>query len=115
MFHESARLSFARACERVARDVSVDHPDAWVVDDRRVSFAIESEMSSADVQHHQRFLEELAGEARGGEAYLAPEGHERWAILVGHTQSGVPDGRTSESTQREPSDTDVTAVRFGRQ
>lgn len=114
MFQESARLSFARACERVAHDVTVEHPHAWVVDDRRVSFAIELEMSGAELQDHQRLLEELAREASSGEAFLAPDGHERWSVLIGHTQSGVPDGRTSEATAREPSDTDVTAVRVGR-
>jgi hypothetical protein len=71
-------------------------------------------MSTADLQDHQRLLEELAREASSGEAFLAPDGHERWSILVGHARSGVPDGRTSEATSREASDTDVTAVRVGR-
>ncbi len=124
-FRESARLIFARACERVGGDVTVDHPQAWVIDDRRISFAVEMEMSQGDLDAHCRVFEELVREATSGEVVLDAEGKERWARWAGHVASGVPDQRTSGTAPLDrvsagtPSvgddgDTDITAVRAGR-
>lgn len=119
MFRESARLGFARACERVSYDAAVDHPDEWVVDDRRISFALERELSMLELQLHQRLLEELLRDAASGEVMLAAEGQPRWGVTVGNPTSGVPGAPNSHvSGARDPevddADTDITAVRYGR-
>lgn len=107
---ESARLVFARVSEKAAFDVTLDHPEAWIVDDRRISFAIEADLTEAEVEAHQRLLEDLAREAANGEAYLDVTGFERWSLHVGQQVSGAPHGRSSGATA-VVSDTDITPIR----
>jgi hypothetical protein len=112
-YRESARLSFARACERLDHDVTLDHPEAWVVDDRRISFSLEASMSPVERQLHQRLLEELCREAAAGDAYLAPEGVARWVGHAGMATSGIPGKPVSERTLIEEADTDITGLKHG--
>ncbi len=112
-FGDSARFSFARACER-GSDVTLDHPEAWVVDDRRISFAIDCEMQLGEIDAHRRLLEDLATEAKAGEAYLDVEGQERWVVVVGQATSGAPGGRTSGSEDLETTQPDLTTIRVQR-
>ncbi|NUP04433.1 MAG: hypothetical protein HOW73_00040 [Polyangiaceae bacterium] len=113
LYRDSARLSFARACERIDHDVSLDHPEAWVVDDRRISFSMDCDMSLLDLQRYQRLFEELARDAIGGELALEGEGQPRWVVPIGQASSGIPGARSSETTSIDTADTDVTAVRYG--
>lgn len=118
MYRESARLGFARACERVEHDAAVDHPNEWVIDDRRISFALDRDLSPLELQLYQRLLEELLRDAASGEVMLTPEGRPRWAVSVGHAASGVPGAPTSHvegsaGRDADDADTDITAVRFG--
>ncbi len=48
-FAESAWLAFARAAELGETDVHEQHPEAWAIDDRRVTFAVETESSRVSV------------------------------------------------------------------
>lgn len=112
-FRESARLSFARACERLDHDVTLAHPEAWVVDDRRISFSLEASMTAVECQLHQRLLEELCREAAAGDAYLAPDGSPRWIGHAGMSTSGIPGQPVSERTQIEEADTDITGLKHG--
>lgn len=113
-YAESARLSFARACEKAPIDVTLDHPHAWVVDDRRISFALDSELGGADLAAHRALLEDLAKEASSGEAYLDVEGQERWSLLIGQAVSGVPLQRASGAEALDDPPIDLTTIRASR-
>jgi len=113
-YGDSARLSFARACERAPVDITLDHAHAWVVDDRRISFAIDLELGQAELSAHRLLLEDLAKEATGGEAYLDAEGQERWSLVAGHVQSGVPIGRSSGAAALDDPPIDLTTIRANK-
>jgi hypothetical protein len=91
-FVESAGLSFARAIERAHADPTVDHPAAWVIEDRRIVFSVEAEMGPIEIDAHRRLLEEMVREASTGEAYLDMPNGERWARRALMVASGVPRG-----------------------
>lgn len=96
-FEESAGLSFARAVERAATDPSQDFPGAWVIDERRISFSLDADLVPSQLHAHRRILEELAREARQGEARLDVEGTTgRWEISVGIARSTAPRADTSD-------------------
>lgn len=90
VFAESARLGFARACERCPIDVVADHPEAWVVDDRRISFALDVDMTADEARIYENLLRELAGDATSGEFELRPDNAPRVAEVVGLAKSGSP-------------------------
>ncbi len=91
MFAESARLGFARACEKCPVDVMADHPEAWVIDDRRISFALDAEMSADEVRVYEGLLRELASDATSGEFELRPENAPRVSEVIGLAKSGSPE------------------------
>jgi hypothetical protein len=113
-YAESARLSFARACEKAPADITLEHPHAWVVDDRRISFALDAELTGADLAAHRALLEDLAKEASSGEAYLDTDGQERWSIIMGQTVSGVPLERASGAAAFDDPPIDLTTIRANR-
>jgi hypothetical protein len=113
-YGESARLSFARACERAPADITLEHPHAWVVDDRRISFALDADLTAADLAAHRALLEDLAKEASSGEAYLDAEGQERWSLIIGHAVSGVPLERASGAEALDDPPIDLTTIRANR-
>jgi hypothetical protein len=113
-YADSARLSFARACERAPIDITLEHPHAWVVDDRRISFALDADLAAQDLAAHRALLEDLAKEASSGEAYLDAEGLERWSLLVGQAVSGVPLERTSGAEALDDPPIDLTTIRANR-
>src|SRR5262245_7765154 len=80
VFPGSARLALARAVERAGTDVVEKHPDAWLVEDRRIAFALADETGRAVLESVKRLLEELVDAACGGEAYIETANPvERWA------------------------------------
>lgn len=90
-FTESARLAFARAAELAETDAHEEHPEAWVIDDRRIVFSAESAASSlGHVAGMKRFLGLLALQAMAGDAVIEvlvpPERWHRHAAL-----SSLPD------------------------
>lgn len=90
VFAESARLGFARACERAAIDPTAEHPEAWVVDDRRISFAVDADMSAEEMRAYENLLRELASDATSGEFELRPENAPRVVEVIGRAESGSP-------------------------
>ena len=79
VFADSAWLAFARAAELAETDVHEQHQGAWILDDRRVTFALETESNRAVVEAMQRFLGLLALQADSGEAIIEiAEPRERW-------------------------------------
>ncbi len=79
VFAESASLAFARAAELAETDVHEQHNDAWVIDDRHLSFSLEAESSRASIDAMKRFLGLLALQAQEGEAAIEiPDTRERW-------------------------------------
>ena len=113
-YAESARLSFARACEKAPIDITLEHPHAWVVDDRRISFALDADLGAAEVAAHRSLLEDLVREASTGEAYLDVDGQERWALTLGHAVSGVPRERASGAEALDDPPIDLTTIRANR-
>ena len=78
-FAESAGLAFARAAELAETDVHEQHHDAWVIDDRHLSFSLETESGRATIEAMKRFLGLLALQAQEGEATIEiAEPRERW-------------------------------------
>jgi len=79
VFAESAGLAFARAAELADTDVHEQHRDAWVIDDRHLSFSLEVESGRATINGMMRFLGLLALQAQEGEATIEiAEPRERW-------------------------------------
>ncbi|MEO7327117.1 MAG: hypothetical protein ABI193_00970 [Minicystis sp.] len=67
-FPDSAPLAFARAVELAETDTHEEHPDAWVIEDRDVSFSLQTESSRPVIEGVKRLLDLLAGQAIKGEA-----------------------------------------------
>ncbi len=79
VFAESAPLAFARAAELAETDVHEQHRDAWLIDDRHLTFSLESESTRPTIEAMKRFLGLLALQAEGGEAVIEiAEPRERW-------------------------------------
>jgi hypothetical protein len=78
-FAESALHAFARAAELAETDVHEQHRGAWVIDDRHISFSLETESSRSVIEAMKRFLGLLALQAEAGEATVEiADTHERW-------------------------------------
>jgi hypothetical protein len=76
---DDARLAFARAAELAETDAHELRPEAWVVDDQRVTFSLDAESSRPVIEGMKRFLGLLALQAQEGEAVIEVElPHERW-------------------------------------
>jgi hypothetical protein len=94
-FAESAWLAFARAAELGETDVHEQHREAWVIDDRRVVFALDTESSRVTVEAMKRFLGLLALQAAGGEATIEiAEPREVWVRRA--CAPSFPEGLESE-------------------
>src|ERR1700679_1888071 len=78
-FSESAWLAFARAAELAETDVHEQHQDAWIIDDRHIAFALETESGRGPIEAMERFLGLLVLQAERGEATIEiAEPVERW-------------------------------------
>lgn len=78
-FAESARLSLARAVEQAETEAHEELPGAWVIEDRRITFSVETETSRATVEGLKRLFGALMMVATSGEVMIEVEGGERWA------------------------------------
>lgn len=99
-FGESAHMAFARAIEHAQTDAHAELPDAWVMEDRRLSFSATAESSRPVLEGIRRVLAALVLDAVAGDACIEVEHpHERWArraaarpsvseILVGDDGAG---------------------------
>jgi hypothetical protein len=87
VFADSAGLAFAQALERAQTDVDKEAPGAWVVEDRRVRFALDAEVSVASLDAYRRVLEQLVEVAEGGEATLDLASGEKWSRHVGDSET----------------------------
>lgn len=89
VFSESARLAFAKALEEAQTDVDREHPEAWLVDDRRIAFSITTETTAAVLDAYKRLLKLLVDRASAGEAVIEMESPpQRWARKA-HTVSST--------------------------
>lgn len=83
LFEGSARLAFAKALEEAQTDVDREHPEAWVVDDRTISFSVTSETTLAVLDAYKRLLRGLLDRATSGEAVIeVDKPGERWAHAI---------------------------------
>lgn len=87
VFADSAGLAFAQALERAQTDIDQEVPGAWVVEDRRVRFALDADISVASLDAYRRLLEQLVEAADGGEATLDLESGEKWSRHVGDSEA----------------------------
>lgn len=126
-FAKSARLAMIRAVEETHTDVDQVYPDAWMVDDRTVSFHIALESSPAVLESHQRLLAALAQRASSGEAVLfigpdasrgstTPMGMERWvrrahAPMAEELAASHAPGADSKSAAADDDDDDRDTIR----
>jgi hypothetical protein len=80
-FADSAHLAFARAVEQAATDVHELRPEAWVVEDRRVTFSDQVESGQALLEGTKRLLGALVLQAFAGEASIeVAMSAERWVV-----------------------------------
>ncbi|HVY45827.1 MAG TPA: hypothetical protein VHB21_08110 [Minicystis sp.] len=102
-FEGSAGLAFARAVEQAATDVHLELPDAWVVEDRRVTFSAEVEGGPQLLEGTKRLLRALALQAVAGDVALEiAQPFERWVLRAAPPSSSKelavgdepPDGET---------------------
>jgi hypothetical protein len=87
VFADSAGLALAQALERAQTDIDKEAPDAWVVEDRRVRFAIEADLSVASLDAYRRLLEQLVESAEAGDATLDLASGEKWSRHVGDSET----------------------------
>lgn len=87
VFSDSARLALVSALERAQTDVDQQAPDAWIIDDRRIRFAFEGEVTVAVLDAYRRLLNQLIELAEAGEASLALATGETWARHVGDSSA----------------------------
>jgi hypothetical protein len=79
VFADSALYAFARAAELADTDVHEQHLGAWAIDDRHLTFSLETDSSRAVMEAMQRFLGLLVLQAESGEALIeASPPSERW-------------------------------------
>ena len=83
LFADSAGLALAQALERAQTDIDREVPEAWVVEDRRVRFALDAEVSVASLDAYRRVFEQLIEIAEAGEATLDLGSGEKWTRHVG--------------------------------
>jgi hypothetical protein len=83
LFADSAGLAFAQALERAQTDVDREIPGAWLVEDRRVRFALDADVSLSSLDAYRRLLEHLIEMAEAGEANLDLASGEKWSRHVG--------------------------------
>ena len=81
VFAESAGLAFARALDLAETEAYQDYLDAWVIEDRRITFALDGIASRPGVEGTKRLLSALVTQAISGEAMLDTK-YERWARKV---------------------------------
>lgn len=83
-FAESAHLAFLRASEVAGAEAAAELHGAWIIEERRIAFAIEHDGSRAVIDGVKRVLGALVLEARSGEAVVeVAEPRERWARRAG--------------------------------
>src|SRR5947208_8838650 len=87
VFADSAGLAFAHALERAHTEVDQEVPGAWVVEERRLRFALDADISVASLDAYRRVLEHLIEGAEGGEATLDLETGEKWSRHVGDSEA----------------------------
>jgi hypothetical protein len=69
-FPESAHLAFARAAELAETDVHEQFAAAWAIEDRRISFSLETATTRPVLEAIRRFLALLALQSTAGEAVI---------------------------------------------
>jgi hypothetical protein len=105
-FSESAWLAFARAAELAETDIHEQHQDAWIIDDRHIAFALETESGRGPIQAMQRFLDLLVLQAEAGEARIEiAEPCEHWVRRAAQEEDppaseGMPESRTIRAGDR---------------
>jgi hypothetical protein len=78
-FEESAWLAFAHAAEHAETDAHEGLLDAWVIEDRRLLFSVETATSRPVLEAIKRMVNALVLQAVAGEAILETGAGERWA------------------------------------
>jgi len=79
-FAASARLAFSRALEQAETDAHEHHPEAWVIEDRRIAFSVDAETPRPVLDGTKRLLGALVLEAIAGEVLVeVSTPPERWA------------------------------------
>lgn len=103
-FAESALHAFARAAELAETDVHEQHGEAWVIDDRHLTFSLETESTRSVIEAMKRFLGLLALQAEAGEVtVVVASSRERW-VRHAPSPSSAAQGVTGES-ESPPSQT----------
>jgi hypothetical protein len=78
-FGESAHMALARAIEHAQTEAHAELPDAWLVEDRRLSFSVTTETSRPVLEGIRRVLAALVLDAVAGDVSLEVEHpYERW-------------------------------------
>ncbi|MEZ4302993.1 MAG: hypothetical protein R3B70_49170 [Polyangiaceae bacterium] len=90
-FLDSAHLALARAMEVSGSDAPTALPDAWLVEDRKITLHAEGDGARADLVALKQLLTSLLRDAVRGEAVIEMPPHERWSQRADHAPPAPPD------------------------
>jgi hypothetical protein len=100
VFEESAGIRFECALDACHSEAAVDHPEAWLIDERRIAIELAATLSLESADELRRFLDVLAIEAIEGEVVMVREGMPRWTRVAGPESGRRP--HASKPRRRGP-------------
>ncbi|MEZ4310827.1 MAG: hypothetical protein R3F14_22515 [Polyangiaceae bacterium] len=101
-FLDSAHLALARAMEVSGSDAPTALPDAWLVEDRKITLHAEGDGPRADLVPLKQLLTSLLRDAVRGEAVIEMPPHERWSQRADHAPPAPPAVLTADSVDPDP-------------
>lgn len=102
-FATSAGLAFAQATEAAQADPEREHPEAWLIEDRRIGVSFEGELNRVELRALVRVTESLAKSATSGEILIESDAGERWQLAAPQPiAGGTGSGLRTRSTRSRP-------------
>lgn len=78
-FGDSAHLALARAVEESASEALTSLPDAWLIEDRKITLHVEADTPRAEMMAVKQLLTALLRTAEHGEAVIEVPPFDRWS------------------------------------
>ena len=103
-FGESAHLALARAIEESGSDALAALPNAWIVEDRKITLQIEIDTPKSEMMAMKQLLVSLLRGAEKGEAVIEAPPFERWSRHAGGPGAAALFGDKTDSQIPESED-----------
>lgn len=78
-FGDSAHLALARAVEESASEALTSLPDAWLIEDRKITLHVEADTPRSEMMAVKQLLTALLRTAEQGEAVIEVPPFDRWS------------------------------------